>query len=225
MRRYVPKGAVQQACLLEPCIPFSAPRTNRRRLSPLKWAKTSAAAVSGAHLDAGAPTMLIMDGPERLVRARRQRDYASSSGKRSPDPEADTDALVPGGVPVAFGRADVPWNVAPGTAPEDTATAFSAGPRRTVRRCPIVTVVIAILHPLPNVTSHIVETEGIGLERSNGRGLPDPLTAATVAVGVVFADLLTQKYAVVMVARAAYSHSASESSRYSFPVIFESQAT
>ena len=66
--------------------------------------------------------MLIMDGPGRLVRARRDRDRAGSGEKHTPDPEAQVVVPVVGGVPVAVGRAEVLWIVVPGTAANDAAT-------------------------------------------------------------------------------------------------------
>src|SRR5436190_14391816 len=48
---------------------------------------------------------------------------------------------------------------------------------------------IAILHPLPHVASHIVEAERIRLERSDGRG-SRPLAAATIAIGIPLTDLV-----------------------------------
>jgi hypothetical protein len=50
-----------------------------------------------------APTVLIMDSPGRLVRARRDRDHAGSGVKRAADPEAQVVAPVDGGDPVAEG--------------------------------------------------------------------------------------------------------------------------
>src|SRR6266511_1886682 len=69
-----------------------------------------------------APTVLIMDGPGRLVRARRDRDRAGSGEKRAPDTEAQIVVPIVGGVPVAVGRAEVLWIVVPGTTADDTAT-------------------------------------------------------------------------------------------------------
>ena len=63
--------------------------------------------------------MLIMDGPGRLVRARRDRDRAGSGEKHTPDPEAQVVVPVVGGVPVAVGRAEVLWIVVPGTAAQN----------------------------------------------------------------------------------------------------------
>ena len=78
-----------------------------------------------------APTMLIMDSPGRLVRARRDRDRAGSGDKRAPDPETQVVVPVIGGVPVAVGRAEVLWIVVPGTAADDAATRGRPGFRST----------------------------------------------------------------------------------------------
>jgi hypothetical protein len=83
-------------------------------------------------------TGVIMDSPGRLLRARRDRDRASSGEKRAPQPEADVVVPVVGCVPVAVGRAEVPRIVVPGTAAKDTATRGrpglrAAGPDHTSR--------------------------------------------------------------------------------------------
>src|SRR5260221_14110005 len=97
---------------------------------------------------------------------------------------------IVGGPPGAACRGGVLRKVDPGTAATDAVTAISTGPRRTVGGCFFVVAVIAILYPLPNVAMHVVETERIGLERSNWRGLAViPLAAATVTIGVPLADL------------------------------------
>ena len=75
-----------------------------------------------APISTRAPTVLIMEGPGRLVLARRDRDRAGSGEKRAPDPEAQIVVPVVGGVPVAVGRAEILWIVVPGTAADDPAT-------------------------------------------------------------------------------------------------------
>src|SRR5215470_13043699 len=95
--------------------------------------KTSAAVVSGAR---PAPTVLIMNGPGRLVRARRDRDRAGSGEKRTPHPETVVVVPVLGGVPVAVGSAEVPRIVVPGTAAKDTATRGRPGLRAQGRIIP-----------------------------------------------------------------------------------------
>src|SRR5262249_38591393 len=81
-------------------------------------AKTGSALVSAPR----APTVLVMDGPGRLLRARRDRDRAGSGGKRAPNPEAQVVVPVVGGVPVADGRAEVLRIVVPGAAADHAAT-------------------------------------------------------------------------------------------------------
>jgi uncharacterized protein YqgC (DUF456 family) len=64
-------------------------------------------------------------------------------------------------------------------------------PRRTIRRRPIIAIMIAVLHPLPDVASHVIEAKRIGGERANRRRMPPvPLAAAAVTIGVVLADLV-----------------------------------
>jgi hypothetical protein len=59
-----------------------------------------------APISTRAPTVLIMDRPGRLVRARCDRDRSGSGGKRAPDPETDIAAPDVGGEAIAVGRAD-----------------------------------------------------------------------------------------------------------------------
>src|SRR6516165_6127948 len=144
----------------------------------------------------GAPaTVLVMDGPGRLVRARRDRDRAGSGGKRATDPEAKLVAPHVGAVGVAACGAETPRIAVPGAAAEDTATAFAFfNPSRTVLRSPVVVLVLAILDPLPDIAMHVMETECIGGERADGsRPLIVPLAAAPVAIGVPFADLVAPR--------------------------------
>jgi hypothetical protein len=73
----------------------------------------------------------------------------------------------------------------PGAAASNTVIAFIARPGRSVRRRVIITAVIAVLHPLINVSWHIMHTERIGWEGPNGRRTTTvPLTPAAVAVGL-----------------------------------------
>jgi hypothetical protein len=59
------------------------------------------------------------------------------------------EVTVVGGEPVAADGAKVLRNVAPGNAADNTVTAVTTDPRRTIGGALIVIVVIAILHPLP----------------------------------------------------------------------------
>jgi hypothetical protein len=126
------------------------------------------------------------------------------SKERPPDPEADVDGSK-AGLLQASGRAKDLWIVRPGTAADDAFTddtctdnvfttfAISAfGPRRAVLRCPLIICVIRILHPLPDVTVHVIEPKLICRKRADRRRLlVVPSAAATIAVGVVFANLVT----------------------------------
>src|ERR1700674_306239 len=112
-------ACAQIACSdAQPCPGLS---NNRRRLPPTSGPR-QAPPWYRAPISTQAPTVLVMDGPRRLVLARRDRDRAGSGGKRAPDPEAEVVVPVVGGVPVAVGRAEVLWIVVPGTAADDTAT-------------------------------------------------------------------------------------------------------
>jgi len=97
----------------------------------------------------------------------RSKETKESRTKRAADPETDVAVPEVGSAPVAGGRPEVLWIVPPGTAAEDTGLTLAKRPRRTISRRPIVVLVIAILHPLPHVTRHIVKAERIGLERSD----------------------------------------------------------
>ena len=44
---------------------------------------------------------------------------------------------------------------------------FGRGHRRAIGRCALVTVLVAVLNPLPDIAVHIVETEGILREGSH----------------------------------------------------------
>src|SRR5215510_9172661 len=60
-----------------------------------------------------------------------------------------------------------------------------------VRRSVRVIVFVAVGHPLPHVAMHIVEAEGIRLERADrSRLLLVPLATAAITIGAVLADLI-----------------------------------
>jgi hypothetical protein len=93
-------------CSKDACLtPRRAPQINRRRLS-LKRESRQAPPRYQTPISTRAPTVLIMDRPGRLVRARRDLDRAGSGGKRAPEPKADIVVPVVGGVPVAVGCAE-----------------------------------------------------------------------------------------------------------------------
>ena len=78
-----PTHAPLQTCLLDTPRVSGAPQTNQRRLSPTSEPRQAPPRYR-APISMRTPTVLIMDGPGRLVRARRDRDRAGSGGKRAP---------------------------------------------------------------------------------------------------------------------------------------------
>src|SRR5262245_16525212 len=82
-----------------------------------------------------------------------------SRGKKGPrDPEAEIDAPAAGGDPVAAGGAEDPRKGAPGASAERPTTAIAGCPGRAIGRRAVVIVIPAVLHPLPQVAMHLVET-------------------------------------------------------------------
>src|SRR5262249_7126435 len=68
----------------------------------------------------------------------------------------------------------------------------AGGAGAAIGRCTVVIVLEAILHPFPYVAEHIMQTECIGGKRADRRSaLVVPLAAATDAIGVGFADLVS----------------------------------
>src|SRR5258708_124226 len=121
--------------------------------------------------------------------ARRDR---ASRIKRPCDTEAHIVVVVIWGGGGAVRRADL--IVDPRSAAGDPAAAFFPDPCGAVCRGAGVATVVAILHPLPDVAMHVVETKRIGLERSNRGGLPGvPFAAAAKAIGVALADLVAPR--------------------------------
>jgi Autotransporter beta-domain len=114
-----------------------------------------------------------------------------SGAKRPSQPETIDVVPVGGAAPATAGRAEVLRTEVPRTAAEDTETAVSRYPRRTIPRSSCVGAIPAILHPLIQVSVHVVETERIGFERPDRRRLlVVPLAAAVLAVRVPLADLV-----------------------------------
>jgi hypothetical protein len=72
-----------------------------------------------------------------------------------------------GGIPATSSGAEAFRIAHPGTAAEDAATTFAAGPYGTINRCSIISFVVAVLYPLPHVAGHIVEAKRVWFERSN----------------------------------------------------------
>src|SRR5215472_14147657 len=84
--------------------------------------------------------------------------------------------------PSAARRAETLGNILIGPAPDDTESATTVcSPRRAVRWCSIVFVVIAILDPLRDTTVHIVEAKLIRCEFSASVGGQLVLSAAVTA--------------------------------------------
>jgi len=76
--------------------------------------------------------------------------------------EANADVPIGRVEPVPAGGTRVPWVVVPGTAPQKPAGTIPLLPCTAVQGRSGVGVVVAVLHPLPHVTVHIVQSKGIG---------------------------------------------------------------
>ena len=86
-------------------------------------------------------------------------------GNKCPaNPEAEVAAPVIGGDPEAGRRAEAVRSAAVGPAADDTAPAIATGPGRAVGRCPVVAVLVTVLHPFYDIAYHVIETEPIGSE-------------------------------------------------------------
>jgi len=117
--------------------------------------------------------------------------------ERSGDPEAErveADVDVPF---LAHGRPDKRGFVAPGAATDDAVAWIGAlNPGRPVRRRAEIGVVPAVLDPLLDVSMHVVESEGVGLERTGRRRLLKiPSAAAPVAIGETPAGIVPPRVA------------------------------
>jgi hypothetical protein len=114
--------------------------------------------------------------------------------ERARGSEADNTDPVRGRASAAIGGADLVRDASPGTAAEAMPAAIpSDHPCRSVDRRITVVLVQAVLDPLPDVASHIIETELVrreGADRSGLRGVP--FAAAASAIGIVGADLVPQ---------------------------------
>src|SRR5260370_13483983 len=128
-----------------------------------------------------------------ITPTERPREVPEPSGRKGPsDPKAGVVVPVVLLVPVAVRRPWICRIVVPGTAADDTFLAIPCRPRnKAIGGRPVVVLMPAILHPLPHIAGHIVESERIGLERSDRRGSQfAPLVFAAMAVGVFFVDLV-----------------------------------
>ncbi len=99
-------------------------RREFRRLSPTRWAKTGAVFDDVRSLSR---RPLIMNGPERNMRAREDLDPSGSGERRSGHPEAGIVVPVVWVVPVAIRGAEVPRIVVPGAAAKDPTTRDRSG--------------------------------------------------------------------------------------------------
>ena len=102
-----------------------------------------------------------------------------------------TDADVVAGVfsrkASAVGRRHQLGDVIPGAAPYGTPPAIVTISWRTIRRRALIVLPVAVVHPLPNIAVHIVQTERVGFERFHRRRPLVKLGAAFPAIGEVFA--------------------------------------
>src|SRR5262249_42565827 len=97
-------------------------------------------------------------------------------------------AFEPGGRAEEFGL------VVPGSSSNDPVGCVTAlEPRGAVGRRACVTVVPNIFDPLPDIAFHVGETKGIRSKRSNRGGLQHRSAAASIAVGVADARLISPR--------------------------------
>ena len=81
---------------------------------------------------------------------------------------------------------------APRAAPEHPRAIIPILPGRAILWRAVISVMVAILHPLPDVASSIVQTEGVRREAADRRGLlAVPLAATATAVGIAAANVIT----------------------------------
>ena len=108
-----------------------------------------------------------------------------STGKRSCDPETLKAIPVACACAGAAGRAEVPLEVSPGAAANDTATTVTGCPGRTIRWGSPIIVVVAVFCPFPNITMNLVETPRVRLECVNRERLLLIFPTRTDAVVVI----------------------------------------
>ena len=68
------------------------------------------------------------------------------------------------------GGTQVPREVVPGTAARHAKAAIPTFPRATVTRRTLITIIPAVLYPLPHVAAHVVQTQLIGPLPTDGMG-------------------------------------------------------
>ena len=132
-------------------------------------------------------------------RSSRGKELKISRRKRAGDTETKIEAPADGGAfPFPIRQGEVLRNTVPGTAADDAAVAIAPGPGRAICWCAVVTLVVAILGPLPHIANHVVKAKAVGGERPDRRRLlviPLAATAsefgerqAGAAIGVVLPD-------------------------------------
>ena len=120
--------------------------------------------------------------------SRRTKD---SRGKRPGDTKPEVVEPSDGGKPEPVRRTQIPRYADPRAPAQHATRTISPLPGRPVRRCTKIVVVPAILHPLPHVPVHIVQTPRICGEPTHRRcALGVPPAAATTAIGQVAADVI-----------------------------------
>src|SRR6187401_826819 len=96
---------------------------------------------------------------------RRWLTAGYRTSHRSCNPEARIFRADAGNRGVAIGRTQQPGVVVPGAPTEDAQAAIRGFDCRAVRRCTLIAVLVAVLHPLPDVAVHVVEAEGVPGQR------------------------------------------------------------
>ena len=141
----------------------------------------------------GAPWARTMALPPRSPLARRRLDRPGSGYERPGDSETDVAVAVGREAFRAERRTQESREVDPGAAAQYAAAAPAGDPCRTVRRGADVSIVPAVLDPLPHVAVHVVQAERVRRERAHRRCLPAvPPAPAATTVCSVFADLVSR---------------------------------
>ena len=96
----------------------------------------------------------------------RPDEVIDQRGKHPCHPETDIEVPDDRRAPVAEGGAEVHGVAAPGVAAQDALRAIGTlNGFRSITRCIIITVAIAILHPLPDIAMHMRQAKLVGRER------------------------------------------------------------
>ena len=123
----------------------------------------------------------------------------TSRFNRSGHPEAERDVACLSGLAHAVGGAKLQRSARQRAASNDAPGLVAAiDPWRAIVGCSLIGFVHTVLDPLPHIAVHVVETEGIGFERADGRFLSAvPRPAAALAIGVAGTDFLAPRVGVV----------------------------